>query len=238
MIAPSVFTLRSSVSADEIIMLESHQLHTHGKDAQNISAVWFVVLFAVITYVALSTRAVLNPFEIKAFIDPKRILSVLTGAGVLSLAIKAAAAAQSRAPRAQILSVLQVSSLGIVGVLLVREIYDLVTLGDLAQRLGLNIRWILGWTGYFAAAVATFIALSYHHKLKTAEATIVSAHAKTNSPILAEDQANIVSLLTQLRGQAEYETADPDIRPGALALQKRRATIDRLLAELSQAKAS
>lgn len=206
------------------------------QNVQFVSAFWFVVLFAAVSYVALSTRAILSPFEIKQFIDPKRILSVLAGAWVLSMAISAATVAQDRGPRDQILAVLKVSLPGTIGILAVREIYDLATLGNLAQRLDLNARWMLTWIGYFTAAVATYFALTYSQELKAAQAINEPAPLQAVPASAVDNQAEITDVLRVLQQQTGYETADLDFGPEALALQERRLQIDRLLALLAVTK--
>lgn len=206
------------------------------QNVQFVSAFWFVVLFAAVSYVALSTRAILSPFEIKQFIDPKRILSVLAGAWVLSMAISAATVAQDRGPRDQILAVLKVSLPGTIGILAVREIYDLATLGNLAQRLDLNARWMLTWIGYFTAAVATYFALTYYQELKAAQAINEPAPLQAVPASAVDNQAEITDVLRVLQQQTGYETADLDFGPEALALQERRLQIDRLLALLAVTK--
>ena len=217
-------------------IMEPHSFKSADQNAQFVSAFWFVVLFAAISYVALSTRAILSPFEIKQFIDPKRILSVLAGAWILSMAISVATAAQDRGPRDQILAVLKVSLPGAIGILVIREIYDLATLGNLAQRLDLNARWMLTWIGYFAAAVATFFALSYYQQLKAARATSELASVQVVPKSAVDNQTEITDVLRVLQQPTGYETADVDFGPEALALQERRLQIDRLLALLAVTK--
>lgn len=133
-----------------------------------LPVVWFTVVFAVVTYAAISMRAVLSPFEVNTFVDAKRALSVVLGAFVLWIAIRAAERLSDQGPGAQIFAVLNVAIPGAIVLLLTREAYDLAASGELAQRLALNVRWMLTWIGYFTAAAATFMALSYHRQLQVA----------------------------------------------------------------------
>ena len=141
-------------------MFQSRHSQDHIGALKPKSVLWFVILFAASTYVLLSTRAVLNPVEVKNFIDLKRILSVLGGAALLSVIIDAAITAPNREPRAQLLAVLSFTLNGTVSLFLLREAYDLVVSGELAQGIGRNVRWMLGFIGYFTTAVATFFAFS------------------------------------------------------------------------------
>lgn len=225
-------------SAGKEDMFQSPTSKHAGRDVPEISVFWFVSLFAAVTYVALSTRAILNPYEIKEFLDLKRIISVVAGTWMLSAAISAAKAAQWRGPRAQVIAVLQMCIPGVVGIFMVREIYDLAVLGNLAQRLDLNIRWMLSFVGYFAAAVATFFALSYYRQLQAITASAASADNAIATSGNALDRQEIANLLTMLRLQTGYETADFDVGSEASARQERRIQIDGLLARLGESKAT
>lgn len=237
MLAHATFNIKEpSASAGEINMLESRYLNLQDRNAQYVSAFWFVVLFAGISYVALSTRAILSPFEVKHFIDPKRIISVLVGAWVLSATISSATSAHSRGSRAQIFAVLQISLPGVLGIFLIRELYDLAVLGDLAQRLSLNIRWMLTFTGYFAAAVATFFALSYHRQLQAVGASITPNTVAINPLNDRIERAEIADLLIALHAQVGYETADVDFTTEGAALKDRHAKIDHLIAKFADKK--
>lgn len=128
---------------------------------------WFATLFATITYLAISTRAVLSPYEINHFVDAKRIFSVLLGTGVLWLTLRAADKHWGHKAAIQALAVLRVAAAGMVVLLAAREFYDLAISGDLMANFAINIRFMLNWIGYFAAAVAGFMALGYHWQLQT-----------------------------------------------------------------------
>lgn len=133
-----------------------------------IPVLWFTIIFALVTYAAISMRAVLSPFEVNTFVDAKRALSVVLGAFVLWLAIGAADRQADQGPGAQIFAMLNVAIPGAIALLLAREAYDLASSGELAQRLALNVRWMVTWIGYFAAAASAFLALSYHRQLQVA----------------------------------------------------------------------
>lgn len=194
-----------------------------------IPVIWFTALFAVISYVAVSTRAVLSPFEVNAFIDAKRLLSVGIGAVILWLAISAAERLSAQGPRAQILAILNIAIPGAIGLLLAREAYDLIASGELAQRLPLNLRWMLTWIGYFAAASATFLALSYHRQLQVARAYLAAAQT-SGTAIEAPLQEEVSELLVILRGNSGYEVADAG--PSDHSNNKRIARVDELAAKL------
>lgn len=131
-----------------------------------IPVLWFTTLFAFVTYAAISMRAVLSPFEVNSFIDTKRGLSVAIGAFILWLSVRAIERVWGQGPRVQIFAMLNVAIPGAIGLLLTREAYDLAASGEFAQRFALNLRWMLTWSGYFAAAVAGFLALGYHRQLQ------------------------------------------------------------------------
>lgn len=164
-----------------------------------IPVVWFAVIFAFITYTAISMRAVLSPFEVNTFVDAKRALSVVLGAFVLWIAIRAAERLSNQGPGAQICAVLNVAIPGAIVLLLMREAYDLAASGELAQRLTLNIRWMLTWIGYFTAAAAAFLALSYHRQLQ----------------IVLSDAASVpgIGLHPAPHPTTSYEVADLDFDP-------------------------
>lgn len=196
------------------------------------SVFWFAVIFAVITYVALSTRAVLSPYEVKNFIDPKRILSIILGASILWLAVGAANAQKRSSVRDQIVAVLWVSVAGTIALLLAREAYDLAVSGELAQRLGLNVRWMVTWIGYFAAGVATFFAHALYRESQAATRDIHSANSDIRpaaDAVNLRERAEIADLLVMLRGQLGYESADHDLTSEAQELRHRHLQIDRLL---------
>lgn len=159
-----------------------------------LPVVWFAVVFAVVTYAAISMRAVLSPFEVNTFVDAKRALSVVLGAFVLWIAIRAAERLSDQSPGAQIFAVLNVAIPGAIVLLLTREAYDLAASGELAQRLALNVRWMLTWIGYFTAAAAAFMALSYHRQLQVALADRAGARG--------------TSLHSAPRPAPSYEVAD------------------------------
>ena len=217
-------------------MFQSRHSQDHIGALKPNSVLWFVILFAASTYVLLSTRAVLNPVEVKNFIDLKRILSVLGGAALLSVIIDAAISAQNREPRAQLLAVLRFTLIGTVSLFLLREAYDLVISGELAQGIGRNVRWMLGFIGYFTTAVATFFAFSYYRQLQVARAHTMNTQAIATTPTKGVEYEEIAALLAVMQAQTGYESADLDIRPEARLLQERRLHIEQLLARLSQAK--
>jgi hypothetical protein len=190
--------------------------------ASNARLLWFATLFAAITYAALSTRALLSPYEINHLIEAKRLLSVLLGAVILWFALRAADRLSAQKAAVQAIALLRISAVGVLALFAAREIYDLVESGELAASLGLNIRFMLTWIGYFAAAVAGFLAFSYHRQLQVRKSTASDA---------GEDY-EVRTLLTEMRAQRGYESADIDFAPDAYARAQRRAQIDRLLDRL------
>jgi hypothetical protein len=74
---------------------------------------------------------------------------------------------------------LNVAIPGMIGLLLTREAYDLAASGEFAQRFALNLRWMLTWSGYFAAAVAAFLALGYQQQLQAVRDASSAAHEMT-----------------------------------------------------------
>jgi hypothetical protein len=170
------------------------------KDSAYIPVLWFTILFAVVTYAAVSLRAVLSPFEVNNFIDAKRGLSVAIGALILWLSIRAIDRVSRQSFGAQIFAALNVAIPGAIGLLLAREAYDVAASGEFAQRLALNLRWMLTWIGYFAAAVAAFLALSYHRQLQA-----VTAQRSAR----VEDTADSPTP----RAPAGYEVADIEFDP-------------------------
>lgn len=184
-----------------------------------IPITWFATLFALISYVAVSMRAVLSPYEVNHFIDAKRAFSVVVGAFILWLAIRAVDKLSGHGPMVQIVAVLRISIPGLLCLFLAREFYDFVASGEFAQRMPQNLRWMLTWIGYFSAAVATFLALGYHRQLKS-----VPPHGN-----IANDTPK--ALLQAMREQAGYEVADVAFDPEARLRNERIAQIDRLLAE-------
>jgi hypothetical protein len=178
------------------------RLSRRTNDSGYIPVLWFTILFAVVTYAAVSLRAVLSPFEVNSFIDAKRGLSVAIGAFILWLSIRAPERQANGGPGAQVFAVLNVAIPGAIGLLLAREAYDLAASGELAQRLALNVRWMLTWIGYFAAAVAAFLALGYHRQLQA---------------VTAQRSARVedADMRSTPRAQAGYEVADIEFDPRA-----------------------
>jgi hypothetical protein len=164
-----------------------------------IPALWFAVIFALITYAAISMRAVLSPFEANTFIDSKRALLVAIGAFILWLSVRAIDRVSGQRPSAQIFAVLNVAIPGAIGLVLTREACGLATSGEFAQLFAPNVRLMLTWIGYFAAGVSTFLALGYHQQLPYARMGIASA-VDINSQTLA-------------RADDDYELADLDFDP-------------------------
>lgn len=164
-----------------------------------IPVLWFALIFALITYAAISMRAVLSPFEANTFIDAKRAFSVAIGAFILWLSVRAIDRVSGQGPSAQIFAVLNVAIPGAIGLLLTREAYDLAASGEFAQRFALNVRWMLTWIGYFAAGISTFLALGYHQQLQYARMGIVSADDINSQILTCADE--------------DYELADLDFDP-------------------------
>jgi hypothetical protein len=164
-----------------------------------ISVVWFAAIFALVTYAAISLRAVLSPYEVNSFIDAKRAFSVILGAIILGVAMRAAERTSGQSLGTQIIAVLNVAIPGAIGLLLAREAYDLATSGEFALRLALNVRWMLTWIGYFAAAVAGFLALGFYRQLQvvTAQNMGVRDFGSTSAPLAT----------------TAYEIADIDFDP-------------------------
>jgi hypothetical protein len=202
------------------------------------SVLSLTIAFATITYIALSTRAVLNPDEIKYFFDFKRMLSVVVGASIFWFAARSASALLSD-QRAQILAALQVSIIGLLCLLLVREAYDFFLSGEMIQRLSANVRWILMWLGYFAGAMATFFALEYHRQIVLLRSLAERTTAKTpvtDKTISATDTSDLRALLVSLHAQTGYEAADPDPRHDEKSLRDCRTTIEQLLCQIDSSK--
>jgi hypothetical protein len=183
-------------------MNDMHALHFPDRSSHsaNFPLLWFTALFAVVTYTAISTRALLNPYEVNYFIDAKRIFSILIGAGILWLVLRAADRNWAGQAAIQSLAVLSVSAAGVLGLFAAREVYDLATSGEILTSLAVNIRFMLTWTGYFAAAIAGFLALGYYRQLQAAVAQgsgrVEDAAAYPAPP-----------------AQAGYEVADIDFDP-------------------------
>jgi hypothetical protein len=171
-------------------------------DRAYVPVFWFTTLFAVVTYAAISARAVLSPYEVNYLIDARRLFSVAIGTLVLWLAIRSADRVSDHGPGAQIFAVLNVAIPGAIALLLAREAYDLVASGILAERFALNLRWMLTWIGYFAAAVASFLALGYYRQLQAATAPRSAR---------VED----ADMRSTPRAQAGYEVADIEFDPRA-----------------------
>lgn len=167
------------------------------------SALRFAALFAVISYLAVSARAILNPYEMHAFFDAKRLLSVAAGALVLWLAIRDGERRWEQGFRPQILKALNVAIPGAIALLVAREAWDLAASGEIAQRLAHNTRWMLTWTGYFAAAVAGFLAFGYHRQLQ----------AVREGAALANLRESAAPTSTVAPARYEYEVADSDYDP-------------------------
>lgn len=166
-----------------------------------IPVFWFTAIFAVVTYAAISARAILSPYEVNYFIDLKRLLSVAAGTLVLWLTIRAAAKVSDLGPGAQLFAVLNIAIPGAIWLLLAREAYDLIASGAFAEKFALNLRWMVTWIGYFAAAVASFIALATHMRLQAMLS--VGQNIPNNSPLARN--SNMAPNL--------YEQADIDFDP-------------------------
>ena len=149
-------------------MTQMNAFSLFGRSKQNasFSMLSFATLFAAITYLAISTRALFSPYEINYFIDAKRIFSVLLGTAVLWLTLRAADRHWGHKAAIQALAVLRVAATGVLGLFAAREAYDLAISDELMANLTVNIRFILNWIGYFTAAVAGFMALGYYWQLE------------------------------------------------------------------------
>ena len=219
-------------------MIELRTSNSTNGSRNDREVLWFAAIFAVVTYLALSTRAILNPYEAQHFVDSKRLLSVVVGASVLWFAIRTALAEQTYGLRAQISIVIQISIWGSIIVFLSREVYDLAVSGELAQQIGRNIRWLLSWIGYFAAAVASFFAIFFYRQLKTIAGHNVLAESQTVKTDDMADHEKIAGLLALLQVQTGYETADVDIRPEAEAFRQRQRRIEQLLVRFMEPRES
>ncbi len=213
-------------------MFQSHQSRVPLLSQKPNSILWFVILFAASTYVLLSARAVLNPVEVKHFIDLKRILSVLGGAALLLVVIGQTLTAPHREPRAQLLAVVKFTIIGTVSLCLLREAYDLVVSGELARGIDRNIRWMLSFIGYFTTAVATFLAVTYYQQLQLVRGQAAEKLATDAKATMGVEREEIIAFLAVLQAQSGYENADVDVRPEAKLLEERQLHIQRLLARL------
>jgi hypothetical protein len=162
----------------------------------------FAALFAIVTYAAISTRALLNPYETNYLVDAKRIFSVLLGAVILWLALRSANRNWRQKAAIQLFAVLRISAVGVLTLFAAREIYDLAASGELATNLAVNIRFMLTWIGYFGAAVAAFLALGYYRQM---QAVI------TLNPGNAEEMERYMAPTAK----TAYEVADLDFDPRA-----------------------
>lgn len=220
-----------------------------GTDART-PVIWFVTIFAIVTYLAISMRATLNPWEVNYFIDAKRILFVFAGAGLFWLAIRAAENNSDRQARDQISAILNISVPGVLMLLLGRELYDLAGSGELAQELSLNLRWMLNWVGYFAAAVAAFVALCYYRQLQSVRAELAAAAMVAPKPVATDRMAEIAvdaltaeiaatpgkdkqMLLLGLQASSVYELADKAFDPSVQARKQRQILIHKLSKRLA-----
>ena len=219
-------------------MIELRTSNSTNGSRNDREVLWFAAIFAVVTYLALSTRAILNPYEVQHFVDSKRLLSVVVGASVLWFAIRTALAEQTYGLRAQISIVIQISILGSIIVFLSREVYDLAVYGEMAQQIGRNFRWLLSWIGYFAAAVASFFAIFLYRQLKTIGGHNVLAEFQNVKTDDMADHEKIAGLLALLQVQTGYETADVDIRPEAEAFRQRQRRIEQLLVRFMEPRES
>ena len=202
------------------------------------SIIVFAAMFATVTYLAISTRAVLNPDEVKYFIDFKRLVSVTLGGLIFWFTARAAFALEND-QRAQTISTLQVSIIGIFGLLMAREAFDFAMSGEMAQRLGANVRWILMWIGYFAAAVAMFFAIEYRRDIVSLRTATVDAFAPKHviqDATSATQQSELQSLLVLLHAQMGYESADPDLRQDSKLLDDCRTKIEQILIKIDNSK--
>lgn len=224
-------------------------------DAPFAQLYWFAAIFAIITYIAVSMRATLSPWEVNYFIDTKRLVSVLAGAVIFWLAMRAAQQVADERPRDQIIAILNVSIPGTLLLLLAREAYDLVGSGELAPELSLNLRWILTWVGYFAAGVGAFVAFCYHRRLQFITAQIAAmpivapqTAVEQNPPVtnqmieqvidalaaeIAVDRNTSLALQQGRQGQDSYEWADTNFDPAVQARKQRQQLIDQLSKRLA-----
>lgn len=159
---------------------------------------WSAASFAVVTYAAISTRASLSPYEVNYFFDAKRMFSVAIGTFVLWLSICASDRVSGDNRGAHIYAILNVAIPGAIALLIAREAYDLLESGEFAQKSALNLRWMLTWIGYFAAAVAGFLAFTAHRRLQ-----IAHAQSPSGSGSIGDHEKPSVD-------QNSYELADMD----------------------------
>lgn len=221
-------------------------------DASSSQFIWFATVFAIVTYIAVSMRATLSPWEVNYFIDTKRLLSVLAGAAIFWLAIRAAERAADQNPRDQIIAILNISIPGALLLLFGREVYDLAGSGELAPELPLNLRWMLTWIGYFAAAISAFVAFCYHRRLQyiTTQinaAPVAASRVAEAEPIVTNQMIEqVIDALTDaiaadhgkdlhvlplgLQKQTGYEWADKAFDP-AIQMHEQRRT---LVAQISK----
>lgn len=179
--------------------MTAYRIPNSSSPSNYIPVLQFTLLFALLTYAAISMRAVLSPFEVNSFIDAKRAISVAIGAFILWLSIRAVDNVWEKGPKEQVLAVLNVAIPGAIGLLVAREAYDLAASGAFAERFALNLRWMLTWIGYFAAAIAAVLALGYHRQLQALRMGRTTAFG--------------ADLHSMPQPRADYESADFDFDP-------------------------
>lgn len=168
----------------------------------------------VATYLVFSLRAVLDPANPGDLFSLQRFIATSAGAGFFILAVGRAARVPARGWPERLLAVAWVAGAGILALLAFRVGYDLLVDNRTEAVFSRNLRWVLVWLGYFAAAVGGYFAITFVRQAMRREqkaptfsrAELTAVLIREISEWTPEERRTLAAQLSQIR---DYEEADP-----------------------------
>lgn len=175
----------------------------------------FALGLMVATYAAFSVRTLLDTVNPGDLFSAKRLVATGAGAVLFILAARRIGKASRQKWTVLLSSALLWCVGGALALLAVRVGYDLLFAADSDWSFQRNLRWVIAWFGYFAAAMAGYCASLLASRRRPTRSW--SRQEVTNA-MIAETQAWSVEerrrLIAALKRVDAYEEADPIILRG------------------------
>lgn len=147
------------------------------------------------TYLAFTIRTMIDPVDPGELLSGKRAMASAAGAAMCWFAVQRIRMIPLAELPTRLIGIACIVVAGGGFVLATRIAYDFAIEGETQALLARNLRWVITWLGYFAAAVMGYLAITFARSVSEARKVSKSASASLQAP--SETQA------------AFYEEADP-----------------------------
>jgi hypothetical protein len=177
------------------------------------AAVWIGAILMLATYLAFSLRTLIDPVDPGELLSLKRLFAAATGTLVFWTVTRSAARSPADRIRERI-PVLVLQAVGALGLVLAARVgFDLLASAGDDARLARNLRWIIAWAGYFAAALVAYVAVvsavSARRPAASAFTSREDAVAWLIGEVSAWPEAERQAVAARIAGPQVYLEADP-----------------------------